>query len=530
MKDYYTDILVKDIVSESDRKNGGMGNIDILAQNIEQNGLINPPTVVEIGNGKYKVIAGRRRIEAVRQLKWQEVQVKISEEKDEDHLEAIALSENVNRMEMNPLDEAEYFKKLLDAGTDIKDIAATYDRSISGIRHRVRLCDLHEQVKEMFREGKIKLSGAALLAGLPAKDQARFAKKYGERSSIGSWEISSFIHQAQHSVITLIADTQCEKCKNRTYNTEPGLFEDFGSLEDVCFDQDCYTGKWKKLIENLIAKQEDVPQTERNIILDRDIPNFLPKKTETIHLGEVEYKLLAHQNHTWSKASEKEKKDIAWLVTGSSVSPDDSMNVTIQRVKYKIFERPVYNSTPSDPVKEFLIEHSDVAIEEQKATAKKLKAKYEYPWNFINKVESAVFDTIISERLKKETRGNLTAAYLEDIYLDENQEFTQNFDQKIFTAIFGPEGITRISDIPDEPLVRKLFLFLTATNFDTRDVPDINDDEDQWAETEKSLFLKFAQVTREEYIGMYREILSREIRAAVQEGTERKDEEDKKDE
>jgi hypothetical protein len=68
----FTRIPVGKIVSESNRKHGGMGNIDILAESIKTEGLINPPTVADCGDGTYRIVTGRRRIEAVRQLKWKE--------------------------------------------------------------------------------------------------------------------------------------------------------------------------------------------------------------------------------------------------------------------------------------------------------------------------------------------------------------------------------------------------------------------------------------------------------------------------
>jgi ParB family chromosome partitioning protein len=303
----FISIPVGKIVSESNRKHGGMGNLDILAESIKTEGLISPPTVADCGDGTYRIVAGRRRIAAVLQLKWNEVTARVIDEADTDRLESIGLSENVNRQEMNPLDEAELFKKLLDKGTDIKDIAAYYDRSVSGIHHRVRLCGLHEEIKAMFREGRISLSGAALLASLPEGDQEKFSRKYGGDKKPGTWDISGFIQQAQHCVIAWIADGQCEKCKHRTRNSEPGLFEEFGGLEDVCFDQECYAGKWKKLIEGLIAKEGVLP-TENNIILDRGIPGFLPKRTETVTIGETEYKLFSNQKHSWNKTSKKAKR------------------------------------------------------------------------------------------------------------------------------------------------------------------------------------------------------------------------------
>jgi ParB/RepB/Spo0J family partition protein len=511
----FISVPVGNIVSESNRKHGGMGNIDILAESIKTEGLINPPTVVDNGDGTYRVIAGRRRIAAVRQLKWKEVTVRVIDEADTDRLESIGLSENVNRQEMNALDEAELFKKLLDKGTGIKDIAAYYDRSVSGIHHRVRLCGLHEEIKTMFREGRISLSGAALLASLPEGDQEKFSKKYGGDKKPGAWDISGFIHQAQHCVITRIADKQCEKCKNRTRNSEPGLFEDFGDLKDVCFDQECYAGKWKKLIENLIAK-EDVPPTENNIILDRDIPNFLPKRTETLTIGETEYNLLPNQKYRWHETSKKAKKNTAWFVTVSYASTD----VEVQRVEYTAYEQPNYNyPAPSDPVKDFLIDQvSDIVIEDQKAVAEKVKEKYRNSWSLMHTVKETLLEAIISKRLKEESQVNLAAAYLAEECSGEDKtgkwhEIDPDY-QDVFKAIFGPDDIAKLADIPAEPLIQKIFLFIIAANINTRDMPDLNDNDAQWAETEMSLFWKFAQVTRDEYTMMYREILSAAVKDA----------------
>jgi ParB/RepB/Spo0J family partition protein len=516
----FTAIPVNKIVSESNRKHGGMGNIEILSESIKAEGLINPPTVVASEDGTYRVVAGRRRVEAVRQLKWKEVPVMIVEEADAERLESIGLAENVNRQEMHPLDEAAIFKRLLEKGTAIEDIAAYYDRTVSGIHHRARLMDLSDELGGMFREGKIKLSGAALLASLPAGDQAKFFKKYESRSSVSNWDISDFIHQAQRYVIAWIADTECEKCKKRTHNADPGLFEEFSGLKDVCFDQNCYAEKWKKLIESFIAKEETILRTENNIILDKNIPNFFPKKTESLVVGEVEYKLLSHQKHTWHKTSKKANKNTAWLVT----TPDafDAFAVNIQRVEYGAFERPTYGSysAPSDPVKDFLIDQvADVAIEDQKAVAERVKAKYERPLNLINEVRSAILRAVILRRLEMENRENMAAIYLEDKYsgqddnTGEHKEFDDDFDRDVFTIIFGPAGITHISDIPKESLIERLFLFLAATSFRINDIPDLDKSDEKWKEIEESLFWKFAQMTREEYIAMYRETLSAAIKA-----------------
>jgi ParB/RepB/Spo0J family partition protein len=516
----YAAVPVDKIVSTSNRKHGGMGEINILARNIQNEGLISPPTAVDCGDGTYRIIAGRRRIAAIRQLGWKEVTVRVIDEADADHLESIGLSENVNRLEMHPLDEAELFKKLLDNGTDIKDIADLHDRSISGIQHRVRLCNLNDELKEMFRDEMINLSGAALLASLPDKDQAKFAKKY-ERAE--TEEIARFIYQAQHCVITLIADEQCENCKKRTNNTEPGLFTDLDWLEDVCFDQDCYTKKWQSLIGGLIAR-EDFQHTENNIILDKSIPKFLPDKTATVvfwEVGEAEYKILPQKGYSWSKTSAKAKNDTAWLIS----KPYNTNEVKVERVKYKKHERQDYSSysTPSDPVKEFHIDQVfDIAPEDQKTAAQKVKEKHHDSWNFSRKVKNLLLKAIIDKRIREKNRENLAREYLiaRCSGMDDAGKW-HDIDpdyQDIFQAIFKTKSVgTLFAGFPDdkaEPVVQKLFLFIIATSISWVDLPGIDDTEEEWFKTESSLFWKFAQLTREEYAGMYRKVLGDLVKEA----------------
>jgi hypothetical protein len=417
---------------------------------------------------------------------------------------------------MSPLDEAEAFKKLLEKGAGFKDIAAMYDRSIAGIKHRVRLCDLHDGLKAMFREGRLKLSGAALLASLPAESQAKFAKKHADKS-INHWDISNFIHQTQRSVIARIADGRCEKCGSRTRNAEPGLFEDFNGLEDVCFDQDCYAGKWKKLIEGLVAKEkEGGSQAENNVILGGNIPEFLPRKTESVVLGGVEYKLLSRQKHTWKEASKKAAKGTAWLVD----APYDSTDVKVRRVAYKAYERPdCGGSAPSDPMKEYMADQlPEIEEEDLKAAAEKVEGKYRSVWNLAFTVREALLDAIIARRLKEESRANLAAEYL---IARRGGEGAQGERREIdperaetFAAIFGHDGVAKPSDIPAEPLIQKVFLFLIATGANPGDLPDLNDSESEWAEAEASLFWKFAQMERSEYVAMYKNSLAEALKAA----------------
>ena len=516
-------VPVNKVVSSTDRKYGGEGNIETLAQSIKKHGLIHPLAVKENqeAKGTYRVIAGRRRYEAVKFLGYKTVEVTVYPEKADEA--AIALAENVNREDMHPLDEAETFKSQLDAGKPVEEIARYYNRSVSGIHQRVRLTGLADEIKMMFRDGKINLSGAALIASLPVEDQEKFHKKHGEKG-VNHWDISEFIRKAQRLTLGMIADTKCGKCKNRTYNTAPGLFDDeYSDLKDVCFDEECYAEKWRALIAKLIAKQQGdtekkiIGDTERNIILEQNIPKFLPKKTEAIMVSGEEYTLLSHNKYTWKETDKKGKTKTAWLVS----APYPDYKVTVSRVAYKEYERPTYgsyNSAPADPVKEFMIDQlPDIQPEDRKAVAEKVQTKFNYPSNLAWKIKNTILGDIIERRLQEGSPENLAACYLIDNFsgVDKTGKWHEVDPdlEDVFATIFGPDGITKYSEIPMDNFVQKIFLFFIIARSDSfkRDMPDLNDSEAQWAEAEASLFWKFAGLTRKEYTQMYRAYLSKAI-------------------
>ena len=69
-------------------------------------------------------------------------------------------------------------------------------------------------------------------------------------------------------------------------------------------------------------------------------------------------------------------------------------------------------------------------------------------------------------------------------------------------------------EIPKDPTLQKIFLFLTVADLNARSLPNIDDGEEEWRDTETRLFWKFAGMTREEYVEMYRERLSAAVAEA----------------
>ena len=523
-------VPVGKIISSTDRKYGGEGNIETLAQSIKEHGLIHPLAVKESKEkpGHYRVIAGRRRFEAIKTLGWKNVDAIVHDQKANE--ESIALAENVNREDMHPLDEAETFKRQLESGKSVEEIAKYYSRSTAGIYQRVRLTNLVDEIKAMFRDGKINLAAAALISSLPSTDQEKFFKKYGEKTAVDKWEVCNFMRSVQKQTLKYIADKKCENCKERTHNTTPGLFEDdYSSLEDICFNSECYAKKWCALIGGLIAKQTG--ETENNIILNR-LPEFLPKKSKTITIGDQEYTLIPSSGHDWKETTKKSKAKTAWLVSLDWGMPSASYSVKVSRVTYEKQERPTYSgssyqSQPADPIKSFMIDQiPGISEEDKKVVVEKVKTAYhDSPWALRNEVKECMLDSIITDRLKK-GKENYDPAYFylatkisgedeEGNWLEIDPDY-----QGYFITAFG-ENVSA-KDIKVDATAEKLFMFLTAISLRTSDMPDLNDNDDQWARAEQTAFWQFAQMTREEYIELYKTILDVKVSEALSAGQQKR--------
>ena len=507
----------------TDRAHGGEGNIEVLAQSIKAVGIIHPPAVKESteNKGHYRIIAGRRRYLAAKSLGWKNIEVIVHPPKADE--EAIALAENVNREDLHPLDEAEKFKREIDTGKSVEEVAKYYARSVSGIQQRVRLTKLIDGVKTMFRDGKINLSGAALIASLPEEDQAKFLKKHGEKK-VDKWEVTSFIGSVQRLKIKHIADKKCANCKNRTFISAPGLFEDYTGLEDVCFDTECYAGKWKNLIGKLIAKEaeEQTGKTDNKIILNRGIPDFIPKKTKVLTIDDVEYSLLSQSEFSWKETKKKSAANTAWLVSLEWFQSSDSYDVKVMRIEYTAAQRVSYARASSDaeqkdPVKTFYIDLlPDILPEEKKEVAEKMQKKHQYPWSFFRDINTGIMEIIIEKRLHEEDKRNMAALYLENEcggtdsegkYCEIDPDY-----QALFDMVFAFDKPFDIARMPAEPFYEKLFRILIAISVKTDDLPGLRDTDADWKATENTLFWQFAQITREEYIALYTKILTEAIR------------------
>ena len=438
-------IKLADIISESNRKYTKDGGFEQLKNSIKTQGIIQSPIVRPLEKGRYKIIDGRRRVEAARQLKFKEITCEIREDEYEAGDEALALSANVNRLEMHPLDEAAAFRILADEGKSVEDIAKYYARSASAIYKRLRLVSLIDELKAWFRDGVLDISGAALLAELPEDDQKKFYEQekltvennvfINDDESISNYKISDFIYKNQRFKVKPVMGEKCRDCPKRTHNSENDLFEEFSHLDDVCLDADCYRAVWYELIETALAEEiraAGIP-TDAKIWFRDGVPEMLYKKASHANFtndeGSIKYEVIKPKKYVFAGKTDR-KKNACWMIseiglpnsTGHVVQGKTGLNIC--RVAYKEKEKEekttekskgsdggrsyfFYDSIGKAAFKE-LAEGRGMKPDELEKTLDKKKVK----WNFSGNIESKVGERIISERLKDTAPRNYFNMFL----------------------------------------------------------------------------------------------------------------------
>ncbi|NLR76590.1 ParB/RepB/Spo0J family partition protein [Leeia aquatica] len=155
--------------------------LDELAASIKAQGLIQPILVRAVSDTDYEIIAGERRWRASQLAGLTEVPVLVRDVPDEAAL-AIALIENIQRQELNALEEAQGLQRLIDEFGMTHDSAATaVGRSRSAVSNLLRLLQLSRPVQALLSEGGIDMGHARALLALPLPQQSAVAQSVADK-------------------------------------------------------------------------------------------------------------------------------------------------------------------------------------------------------------------------------------------------------------------------------------------------------------------------------------------------------------
>lgn len=265
-----------------------------LASNIEKQGLLQPITVrvsksedvtnLETGDittipCSYEIVCGERRYRAVSLLKakedeenvarikahrkksekYQSISCIVREMTDEEAFDAM-ITENLQRKDVDPIEEAFAFAQLSERGRSYEDIALKFGKSARFVFDRIKLNNLIPELKERVRNGDIPLSGAMILSKLDEETQKEFNEEENEQCTtamIRDYVSNSFMELEKADWIEEDADNwengefkPCSQCESNTCN-HGCLFYEMNNKDARCINATCFN---KKRIAYVIRK------------------------------------------------------------------------------------------------------------------------------------------------------------------------------------------------------------------------------------------------------------------------------------
>ncbi len=156
-------------------------SLDDLAESIRAQGVVQPVVVRPVGDDRYELIAGERRWRAAQLAGLHEVPAVIRDVPDEDAV-AMALIENIQRENLNPLEEARALDRLVsEFGLTHEGAASAVGRSRAAVSNLLRLLELEAEVKALVEERVLEMGHARALLGLGGAHQVEAAKQVAAR-------------------------------------------------------------------------------------------------------------------------------------------------------------------------------------------------------------------------------------------------------------------------------------------------------------------------------------------------------------
>ena len=164
------------------RKNFDPEALSELADSIREHGIIQPLTVRKLSSGYYQIIAGERRWRAAKQAGLREVPVVIIEADDRKAME-LAMIENLQREDLNPMEEAEGLQALMEQYDMTQEqVAERVGKSRSAVANTLRLLGLSAPVRRLLEANKLSAGHARALLPLPGGVQAQAAQTVIDRA------------------------------------------------------------------------------------------------------------------------------------------------------------------------------------------------------------------------------------------------------------------------------------------------------------------------------------------------------------
>ncbi len=192
--------------------------LEELAQSIRAQGVMQPIVVRPIGSGRYEIIAGERRWRASQQAGLDKIPAMVREVPDEAAI-AMALIENIQREDLNPIEEAIALQRLQqEFQLTQQQVAEAVGKSRVTITNLLRLIGLPEEIKTLLSHGDLEMGHARALLGLPLERQVEGARHVVARGlTVRQTEalVRQWMHSKEKSVEVVKADPDISRLEQR---------------------------------------------------------------------------------------------------------------------------------------------------------------------------------------------------------------------------------------------------------------------------------------------------------------------------
>jgi len=287
------------------RKTISEAELEELAQNIKSQGLLQPITVRPYLDA-YEIVCGERRYKAVKKNAGKNKKATIAcivkEMTDEEAFEAM-ITENLQRKDVDPMEEAFAFAELIKSGKSVEEVAERFGKPKRFVQDRCKLNSLIDPLKEFTRKGVIPIAGAMLLSKVKEETQNKFNDYLVERydgdnelvlevKEIRFWIQREFMYLKSCKFLEYDDDDKTqpptedwnkgkfEKCATCCMNTGNAncLFYSMKNCNQYCMDRDCYEKKTaaymfsevERIGEGNIVKEGEKIEPGRVLILGEE--------------------------------------------------------------------------------------------------------------------------------------------------------------------------------------------------------------------------------------------------------------------
>ncbi len=207
-----------------------------LADSIREHGILQAITVEDAGDGSFYIIAGERRTRAARIAGLSEVPVQLRKYSDQKKLE-IALIENIQREDLNPIEEAEAYYQLMEiSGLSQEQVAARVGKNRSTVANAIRLLKLPEDMRKSLVQGHITAGHARALLSVKENADMRilFAKIIGGGMNVrDAEEMARSLNEGTGNAVKKSKDAKTEKKDPNILELEQKFIEKLGTKVQI---------------------------------------------------------------------------------------------------------------------------------------------------------------------------------------------------------------------------------------------------------------------------------------------------------